>query len=265
MKESLDYYNQFDKKLIKDYASGNKRIVSAIENLAAYIPTGEGLNVLDIGCGLGWSTFEFSRFFKDISFEGVDLSPVLIDKAKKLFQNENLNYQVFDITISIPNKQYDAIVMIDVYEHIPAEERNKFHQSLKELLKPNGRILMACPSVFHQEYLKKNNPEGLQPIDEDVSLKELQQAAVGVRGEVIYFEYQNIWRNFDYLYAVIQKGVSYDLNRTLKINNNFKVENQNIRIKKIKDKLDVVYESKKSINILRKTIKKIKKKIYKSK
>jgi hypothetical protein len=96
-------------------------------------------------------------------------------------------------------------------------------------------------------------------------LKELQQAAVGVRGEVIYFEYQNIWRNFDYLYAVIQKGVSYDLNRTLKINNNFKVENQNIRIKKIKDKLDVVYESKKSINILRKTIKKIKKKIYKSK
>jgi SAM-dependent methyltransferase len=262
MKESLEFYNQFDEKLIKDYATGNKRIVSAIENLAQYIPSGENLSVLDIGCGLGWSTFEFSRFFKNIEFEGVDLSPVLIENANKLFQHHNLKYNVFDVTSELPDQQYDAIVMIDVYEHIPKKERHKFNQSLLKLLKAKGRILMACPSVYHQDYLKINNPKGLQPVDEDVNLSVLQQTAKDVEGEIIYFEYQQIWRSFDYLYAVIQNRISYGSTAVLKRNSTFKVEEQNRRNERIKEKLGVNLKFKKHDSILIKIFKKIKKKLF---
>ena len=82
MKESLKFYNHFDEKLIKDYAYGNKRIISAIQSLAEYVPCGEKIDVLDFGCGLGWSIYELPRFFKNATFEGLDLSPVLIDETK---------------------------------------------------------------------------------------------------------------------------------------------------------------------------------------
>jgi SAM-dependent methyltransferase len=263
MKESLEFYNRFDEKLIKDYASGNKRLVNAIENLARYIPPNNNLSVLDIGCGLGWSTYEFSRFFEEIKFEGVDLSPVLIDNANKLFQRDNLKYNVFDVTSEVPDKHYDAIVMIDVYEHIPKDDRRKFHQSLLKLLKPDGRILMACPSIYHQNYLKLNNPKGLQPVDEDVDLSILQQTAIDVEGEIIYFEYQKIWKSFDYLYVVIQNGVRYGSTTDLKSRKPYKVEDQNKRIYRLKDKLGINFKGKKNNSTLLKTIKKIKRKIFK--
>ena len=262
MKESLEFYNQFDEKLIKDYASGNKRIVSAIQRLAQYIPSGEKINVLDIGCGLGWSTYEFSRFFKYAYFNGVDLSPVLIENANKLFQNDNLDYKVFDVTKKVPNKRYDAIVMIDVYEHIPKEERKKFHQSLFNILNPGGRILLACPSAYHQKYLKENNPQELQPVDEDVDLTVMQQTAKNVEGEIIFFEYQNIWRSFDYLYAVIQNNVAYNSSSLLKRKYTFRVEDQNTRVKRIKDRLNITCELKSSDSKLLKIARKLKRKIF---
>src|SRR5690554_3862752 len=168
MKESLEFYNHFDKKLINDYVLGNKRLVSAIHNLGKFIPK-DSKNILDIGCGLGWSSHEFAKAFPSSQVLAVDLSPVLIDTASKLFDDlENLTFKSYDLTQGLPIGLRDAIVMIDVYEHIPIIDREQFHKSIKDVLTNNGRFILACPSKYHQEYLKKNNPDGLQPIDEDV-------------------------------------------------------------------------------------------------
>lgn len=262
MNKSLEFYNQFDTKLINDYALGNKRIISAIENLSAYLPQNPGSNVLDIGCGLGWSTFEFSRYLKQVRFEGIDLSPVLIQRANRLFQNSNLSFEVFDITQSLPSKQFDAIVMIDVYEHIPKIKRDDFHKSIEKLLTKNGRIILACPSVYHQEYLKKNNPEGLQPIDEDIDLTVLKSFANGIKGEIVYFEFKTIWRACDYFYAVIQKTEGRPLESPIKINDStFNVEHQKLRIKRLKDQLDVTYELPRQKGWINKVVKRIKAKL----
>jgi len=256
MKESLEFYNNFDNKLIKDYANANKRIKSAIESLAQFILEKENSSILDIGCGLGWSTYEFSRFFQNSTIEGVDLSPVLIDKAKTLFQNANLKYKVFDVLENIPDREYDAIVMIDVYEHIPVSERSRFHKSLNDLLKTEGRIIMACPSIYHQDFLKKHNPNGLQPVDEDVSHQNLQTLCSDINAEMIYFEYKSIWRQYDYFYAVIQKNVHYDSPLKIRDNKIVKIENRNLRLKKLKDKLDITFPRSNSKRILKKIIKK---------
>lgn len=216
MSNSLDFYNKFDTKLIKDYVLGNKRIESAIINLRRFVPKNSS-NILDIGCGLGWSSYEFSLSFKNSKIEGIDLSPVLIEKASKLFVSDNLEYKVYDVTQGIPLKTYDAIVMIDVYEHIESSQRANFHLSLKRLIKTNGRLILACPSKFHQEWLRQHKPEGLQPVDEDVDYDCISRLAEDIGGEVIYFEYQRIWRNSDYFYAVIEIAPNYNLNMELKL------------------------------------------------
>lgn len=241
MKESLEYYNKFDDKLLKDYALGNKRIVSAIETLARFVPE-QSKDILDIGCGIGWSTFEFSRFYPNSKITGVDLSPVLINKANSLFKNENLNYQVFDITKEFPKNQYDIIVMLDVYEHIPLVDRKKFHSSIDKLLKSNARLIIACPSVYHQDFLRKNNPSGLQPVDEDVDLGILQEFADDVNGSIIYFEFQDIWKPFDYLYVVIQKSELYNSLPSIKSNIDFEVEPKVFRNKRLKKNLDIDFK-----------------------
>jgi len=262
MEESLEFYNNFDKKLINDYVLGNKRIESAIINLGKFIPK-NSTNILDIGCGLGWSSFEFAKHFKNSQVIGIDLSPVLVENARKLFSNNNLSFEVFDITKNLPEKKYDAIIMIDVYEHIPKKDRLNFHNSLKNLLNEQGRLILACPSKYHQTWLKNNKPEGLQPIDEDVDNEVILELAKDIGGEVLYFEYQNIWRNLDYFYTVIEINPIYNTSYSFSSKSNILLENQHSKVKRIKTNLKIEIPNIKSnqSNLLKKIRNKLKKMI----
>lgn len=231
MEDPVVFYNKFDKKLINDYVSGNIRIESAIINLASFVPE-KSKNILDIGSGLGWSSHEFAKCFKNANVEGIDFSPVLTKNARKLFRRDNLSYKVFDITRNLPDKTYDSVVMIDVYEHIAFEERSAFHQALKSIINDQGRLLLACPSKYHQAWLKKYSPQGLQPVDEDVDYETLCRLAQDIGGEVTYFEYQKVWRNFDYFHAVIEIGPVY--NSSYRLNGpKLKLEGKPSRVKRV--------------------------------
>jgi SAM-dependent methyltransferase len=262
MKESLEYYNQFDEKLIKDYILGNKRIESAICNLSVFIPK-TSKRIIDIGCGLGWSTHEFSQYLPNCIFDGVDLSPVLVDKAKTLFNKENLNFKVSDITNQLPEKTYDAIIMIDVYEHIPKLERNKFHKALGNLLKNQSRLILACPSKYHQDYLKQNNPKGLQPIDEDIDCTVIQNLAKDIGGELIYFDYQCIWNNFDYFYAVIERNPIYGSSYNIKSECELILEDKYSRVERVNRKLLRNFNLPKKASSIKLFLKSIKNKLTK--
>lgn len=240
MLQPLDFYNNFDQKLLKDYVLGNLRIESAIINLSSFIPE-ESKNILDIGCGIGWSSYEFSKKFKSSLVEGIDLSPILIENASKLFKNDNLSFQVFDITKNLPDNKFDAIVMIDVYEHISISERRKFHDSLKSIIKKQGRIILACPSKFHQLWLKENKPEGLQPVDEDIDFNVINDFAKDIGGEVIFFQYKRIWRNMDYFYAVIEIEPQYGGVRRLS-NLPLELESRKSRQSRVKNNLNLFIE-----------------------
>ncbi|MFD2550389.1 class I SAM-dependent methyltransferase [Bizionia sediminis] len=264
MKESLDYYNQFDKKLINDYVTGNRRIISAIKRLSQFIPENSG-SVLDIGCGIGWSSHEFAKAFPNSQVLAVDLSPVLIETAKKLFENQkNLFFRSYDLTEGLPKGKFNAIVMIDVYEHIPLSDRTDFHHALKNKLDVNGRVILACPSKYHQNFLKRYNPSGLQPIDEDVDFETIRTIAKDIDGEIILFEYQGIWNNYDYLYAVIELKPQYgDKTRKIKLDA-LDVEPKSSRVKRVNSKLDIFIEAEnkdiiKTMNI-RSILKRLKKK-----
>ncbi|MCC1484913.1 class I SAM-dependent methyltransferase [Winogradskyella immobilis] len=263
MKESLEYYNQFDKKLINDYVLGNKRIINAIENLGSFIPENSN-NILDIGSGLGWSSHEFAKAFPNSQVLAVDLSPVLINTASKLFDTqENLTFKSYDLTQGLPVDMYDAIVMIDVYEHIPIADRAKFHKSIKSVLAKNGRFILACPSKYHQDHLKNNNPTGLQPVDEDVDFGTIQMIAKQISGEVIYFEYQNIWNNYDYLYAVIELNPLYGNNVNGLKHQPIDIEQRKERADRVNSKLGIKVEQvkrKKKTTTLKSLLKRVKKK-----
>ena len=225
-----EYYNNYDKKLLVDYMKANPRIEVAIIDALKLLDF-SNKKILDIGCGIGWSSHEFSKIAKSV--HGVDISPVLTDLARRLFDRSNLEYSTIDITKNQQglNSNYDIVTLIDVFEHIPSSERLKFYKSINSLLKPSGFVYLTCPSKYHQSWLRHNKPEGLQPVDEDVDISTLNEFCLHLDGsDVIYFKYFSIWESNDYFHAILQKApVSCRLN-----NQKSHLESMRNRIRRVK-------------------------------
>jgi hypothetical protein len=61
----LTFYDNFANKLVGDYASGNRRTEHAIRFAVESLPGGRR-RVLDIGCRIGWSSFEIARSHRQV-------------------------------------------------------------------------------------------------------------------------------------------------------------------------------------------------------
>jgi cyclopropane fatty-acyl-phospholipid synthase-like methyltransferase len=185
------------------------------------------INALDIGCGIGWSSFEIARRSR-ANVLAVDLSESSIIAAKELFQHPNIEFRQLDITSAEFTEQikFDLIVMVDVFEHIPKENRIEFYKLLNRLLSHQGKVALTCPTVYHQKYLRDNNPGGLQPVDEDVDLSELIEFGKAINAGVAHFQYKSIWNHNDYFHAIIQREVPFS---KIKQSKTHKIQLENIR------------------------------------
>lgn len=202
--EQRKFYDNFITRLIRDYIYGNARTEAAITHAVKWIPE-TAKRILDIGCGIGWTTYEIKKAFPNSSVSGIDLSDNSIEIAKRLFGEYGIEFSAQDITQWSDEKgnQYDAIVMIDVYEHIPTQNRETFHQVLSKSLSPDGYIIMTFPSIFKSENTKEDDNEVFQPVDENVSLEDIICLANDVSGTIMVYSHTNIWDTNDYVHAVI--------------------------------------------------------------
>jgi 2-polyprenyl-3-methyl-5-hydroxy-6-metoxy-1,4-benzoquinol methylase len=207
------FYDEFATKLVRDFLAGNPRIESAISFASYILKKEKRMSVLDLGCGIGWSTYEFSRACPGGFIQGLDLSSNLIGLAKRMFpENEHRQYTCGDLTekdwSAHEPKKYDACVMLDVYEHIPKASRSCFHEAISLLLSDDALLILTCPTTLHQAFLRNKHSEGLQPVDEDVTIADLQKLAEQVSAEITHFEYISIWATNDYFHAVLNRKVA---------------------------------------------------------
>lgn len=204
------YYDGFLRRLTIDYLVGNARVEAALAMLLRRLPPTVD-SILDMGCGLGWTSYEMARAFPSAQVLGVDLSATLVNNAERIFRRPNLSYRKLDLTAPAAlERRFDAVTLIDVYEHIPREERIAFHRRLSALLEPTGRVLITCPTVHYQAWLARNDEASLQPVDEDVSAVDLLRLAEEVEGELTLCSYESIWHSNDYLHAVVERAPAFE-------------------------------------------------------
>lgn len=211
-----NFYDDFASRLLIDFYQGNARVVSALNFACGQLMRHGRRRVLDLGFGLGWSSFEFSRCLPDSKITALDLSPRLVELAKAMFgAADNLSYACEDLTdgnwSGRHESRYDSCVMLDVYEHIPTGERRYFHQALSSVLSDDAVVILSCPTPLHQEFLRNNKPEGLQPVDEDVTFDDLVILAQDIGGTLGHLEHKSIWASNDYFHAVINRKISGSL------------------------------------------------------
>jgi SAM-dependent methyltransferase len=231
-----NFYDEFTKKLISDYLYSNPRTEAGIALALHWIPN-NAKKILDIGCGIGWTSHEYACKYQNAEILGIDLSANSINAAKTLFNDKNnLSYKKVDVTKNnfADNQKYDVIVMLDVYEHIALPDRKNFIESISKILNPKGIVVFSCPSIYHQYYLKHENPSGLQPVDEDVNIEDIYDFAKKINGDVVFFNYISIWHANDYFHAVIQNDVSLNDSKNKKVLFFDILESKQNRIKRVK-------------------------------
>ncbi len=120
-----------------------KFVIPYLENLLKIGPETE---VLEIGCAEAGNLKPFLDL--ECKATGIDISCGRIELARKFFENhpkkENLDLICEDIyKADLKGKTFDLIVMRDVIEHIPNQER--FMKFVKKFLKPDGKFFLAFP------------------------------------------------------------------------------------------------------------------------
>jgi 2-polyprenyl-3-methyl-5-hydroxy-6-metoxy-1,4-benzoquinol methylase len=100
-------------------------------------------SIVDVGCGDGRLTKELAFEFKDKHIAGYDYSKKAIDLAKAI--NPNLNFIKKNIINDPAAEQFDAISLVEVFEHIPIENCEDFVKGLVNLLNKDGRVYLTVP------------------------------------------------------------------------------------------------------------------------
>lgn len=137
--------------LDKNNSSARDHIVAAAFSRKPELLRKDKIDVLDVGCGLG----SFSRYFlesKDITCNvvGLDINPILLDKAKKRWGE--LNFKILPPTDigwfwDIKSATFDIIMLGEVLEHVFDPEFVLLEAA--RCLNENGLIYISVPNSFN--------------------------------------------------------------------------------------------------------------------
>lgn len=94
-------------------------------------------NGLDIGCGTGEFTKKLSRKIDNVL--GIDISPVMIEEAKRRHSAGNIQYIVKDFDEINEDAKYDCIVSIATFHHLDMETALP---KINRLLNENGVLII---------------------------------------------------------------------------------------------------------------------------
>jgi SAM-dependent methyltransferase len=201
------FYDARVRGKLDDFVRANPRIEAAIETLAEWAPA-RPRRVLEIGCGVGATSWRMARAWPDAEVLGLDLSPASIEAARACFRRPNLSYRAGRLEALALDGGFDLVLMMDVYEHVAPGERAALHGALDRVLAEEARCLLMVPSPAHQAFLRTHQPDGLQPIDETIDAAQFLALAAATRTRLVCYREVGVWRYGDYLHAVLSRGES---------------------------------------------------------
>jgi len=112
----------------------------AIEEIKRRI--GKNCTILEVGCGVGYGTNFISSQFKVV---GLDISKEAIKEARKRYKH--ILFVVGDgINLPFKDEQFDAVISLQVIEHIKKKEVPKYLNEIKRVLKNYGIFILTTPN-----------------------------------------------------------------------------------------------------------------------
>ncbi len=99
------------------------------------------LDVLDLGCGKGYLSYEFAKRGNKVL--AIDGSESMLDYAKTKNNHPNVNYSLSDLSKLNIKPKFDLVFAINSLVHIKTLE--PILEKIRKLLKKNGKFILCFP------------------------------------------------------------------------------------------------------------------------
>jgi len=115
--------------------------------------------VCEVGCADAFGTRVVRQEVKEVV--ATDFDPVFISRNQKhQHPRWNIQFEVHDMMTGPLARGFDGIYAVDVIEHIPAEQEDRFVGNLAKSLNETGICLLGTPSLQSQAYASAPSKEG---------------------------------------------------------------------------------------------------------
>lgn len=134
-----------------------------------------GSTVLDLGCGAGMLAL---LKHKGVTLAGVDLSQECAQAVRR--NGYDVGVSALLSNLPFPDRSFDYVVSLDVFGHIPMEEKDSVIAEIRRVLRPGGVTMhgIECTDQSGRQRLEEMSKEELRrfvEIDGHVGLEEEQQ------------------------------------------------------------------------------------------
>lgn len=129
-------------------------------------------HVLEVGCADAFFTRIVRQEVKFLT--AADFDPLFIGDAKER-QNSRWNFEckVHDILIGPVPGEFDGAYSMDVLEHIPSSDEDRYITHIAKSLTPHGTLIIGTPSLQSQAYASEGSREGHVNCKDYSQLKQL--------------------------------------------------------------------------------------------
>ncbi len=193
---SAELYEHQVEVLFRGAADAMRRLILPPLKVHLMGSAGEGLNLLEIGCGTGRMTRNLAYAFPKAKITAVDLSPVYLAKARKNLSGfKNINFvQGGGEELSFKDKKFDAVVSCFLFHELPLEIRKKVMNESIRVLKPKGFVglvdsiqkndaakfqwaLKQFPIDFHEPFFKNYVQHPMEELMKELKLVNISSDA----------------------------------------------------------------------------------------
>ena len=114
---------------------------------------------LEVGCGDAFGTRIVRQEVPSIT--AVDFDPVFVqDVIDRMDPRWEIDCRVHDMLCGPVEGTFDAAYSLDVIEHIPAGDEDRFLANICRSLEPHGVLIVGSPSIYSQQYASPLSKEG---------------------------------------------------------------------------------------------------------
>jgi SAM-dependent methyltransferase len=116
-------------------------------------------HVLEVGCADAWGTRIVQQAVGAVT--ATDFDPVFIDDVKERM-NPHWKFEIFvhDMLAGPVKGAFDAAYALDVLEHIPEAEEQKFIGNMAASLSEDGVLILGMPSLESQAFASSQSKVG---------------------------------------------------------------------------------------------------------